>query len=86
MKIVFDEILMIGTNTYTLMGRPLVASAKIEAVIESIFKSEKVIVFKKKRRKQHKKSQGSRAQLTSCRITEILHQIPQEIMNKAVSL
>ena len=68
-KIVFDEILMIGTNTYTLLGRPFVGSAKIEAVVESITKSEKVIVFKKKRRKQYKKSMGARAKLTSCRIT-----------------
>jgi large subunit ribosomal protein L21 len=48
---------------------------KVEATIESISQGEKVIVFKKKRRKQYKKSFGFRAQLTSVRIENILCEI-----------
>lgn len=79
-------MLLIGTETYTLLGRPLIKCASIEGVIESISKSEKVIVFKKKRRKGHKKSMGSRSSLTSCRIQGIEHSLPDSIMSKAVEL
>lgn len=67
---------MIGTSTYTLLGRPMLGG-KVEATIESISQGEKVIVFKKKRRKQYKKSFGFRAQLTSVRIDNIFCEIPQ---------
>jgi ribosomal protein L21 len=48
--------------------------------------SEKIIVFKKKRRKQYKKSFGSRVSLTSCRITNVAHNLTQELIEKAVPL
>lgn len=68
------------------MGRPVVKSVKVEGVIESIALSEKVIVFKKKRRKQYKKSFGSRVPLTTCRITNIVHSLTEDILSKAVPL
>lgn len=48
--------------------------------------SDKIIVFKKKRRKQYKKSFGSRVPLTSCRITGIVHNLTQDILSKAIPL
>jgi large subunit ribosomal protein L21 len=68
------------------LGRPVVKSVKVEGVIESIALSEKVIVFKKKRRKQYKKSFGSRVPLTTCRITNIVHSLTEDILSKAVPL
>lgn len=64
----------------------MVKSVKVEGVIESIALSEKVIVFKKKRRKQYKKSFGSRVPLTTCRITNIVHSLTEDILSKAVPL
>ena len=55
-------------------------------MIESISESEKTIVFKKKRRKQYKKSFGSRVKLTSLRITRIVHELTNETLSRAVSL
>ena len=52
----FDEILMVGTKDYTSLGRPTVANARVFATLEEIAMSEKVIVFKKKRRKGYQKS------------------------------
>ncbi len=64
---------MIGTKTYTLVGRPYIGSAFVEAKIEAISDSRKIIVFKKKRRKNYKRSFGSRTSLTQCRVTRIVH-------------
>ena len=57
-QLVFDEVLMVGTQDFTSIGRPTVANAKVYATLEEISRSEKVIVFKKRRRKTYQKSQG----------------------------
>ena len=57
-QLIFDEVLMIGTPDYTSLGRPTVANARVFATIEEISNAEKVIVFKKKRRKGYQKSAG----------------------------
>ena len=59
-QLVFDEVLMVGSADYTSVGRPTVSSARVYATLEEISRSEKVIVFKKKRRKGYQKSQGHR--------------------------
>lgn len=77
---------LIGTNSYTLLGRPLVGGATVEGIIESISDSEKIIVFKKKRRKGYKRSMGSRTTLTQCRITRIVYELTEDILSKAIAL
>ena len=79
-------MLLVGTETYTALGRPVVKNAKVEGMIESISMSDKIIVFKKKRRKQYKKSFGSRVPLTSVRINSIVHNLTADILSKAVPL
>ena len=71
---------MIGTDTYTTLGRPTVNNASVIGIVESLSMSEKIIVFKKKRRKQYKKSYGARAPLTSIRITSIVHNLTKDIL------
>lgn len=71
----FSKIPLLGTKTYTLIGRPLIENASVEGVIESISDSDKILVFKKKRRKGYKKSFGSRLPLTQVRITKINHEL-----------
>ena len=44
-------MLLIGTKEYTAVGRPLVEKAKVYATIEEISQTEKVLIFKKRRRK-----------------------------------
>ena len=46
----FDDILMVGTTDYTSIGRPSVDRARVFATLEEKGTSDKVIVFKKKRR------------------------------------
>jgi large subunit ribosomal protein L21 len=74
--LVFDRVLMVGGDSYKI-GQPLVANAKVNAVVSSMgsdgegIKDKKVIVFKKKRRKGYQKSQGHRQRYTEIEITSI---------------
>ena len=69
--IIFDEVLLVEDGEKTLIGTPFVEKAKVHAVIIENFKDDKVIIFKKKRRKQYKKMQGHRQRLSRVRIEEI---------------
>lgn len=71
-RVTFEEILLVEDNGKTLVGTPLVDKAQVIAAIVEDFKGEKVIVFKKKRRKQYKKKRGHRQELTRVKIEEIL--------------
>ncbi len=71
-KITFEEVLLVEDNGNTQVGTPLVDKAQVLAVIVESFKGEKVIVFKKKRRKQYKKKRGHRQELTRVKIEEIV--------------
>ena len=48
--------------------------------------SEKVIVFKKRRRKHYKRTAGAKQQLTVIRIDKIEHGLDEKVMSKAVAL
>jgi large subunit ribosomal protein L21 len=68
----FDEVLLVGKDAgEVLTGAPLVAGARVVGVIDRTDKGKKVRVFKKKRRKQYRRTQGHRNLLTRVRITEI---------------
>ena len=69
--IIFEEVLLVEDGKKTLIGTPFVEKAKVCAVIIENFKDDKVIVFKKKRRKQYKKMRGHRQELSRVRIEDI---------------
>ncbi len=71
-KVTFDEVLLVENNGETLIGTPYVDKVQVKAVVLESFKDQKVIVFKKKRRKQYKRKTGHRQQLTRVKIEEIL--------------
>ena len=66
-KVSFNEVLMSGTEGDIKVG----AAATVNAEILGHLKGDKVIVFKKKRRKGYQKSNGHRQYLTRIRINEI---------------
>lgn len=70
-KITFDSVLMLGGEGSIVVGSPKVAGASISATILSHVKDDKVISFKKKRRKGFKKTVGHRRQLTKILIDSI---------------
>lgn len=70
-KIIFDEVLMIAENKDVKLGDPVIKGAKVEAIVEEQFKDKKIVVFKMKRRKRYRRTQGHRQQLTKVKITKI---------------
>ena len=67
-----DKILMIGDGEATTVGTPLLEGAKVTAEVIEQKRGKKIIVFKKKRRKNYRRTQGHRQNLTVLRITDIL--------------
>ncbi|MBP3942753.1 50S ribosomal protein L21 [Sphingobacteriaceae bacterium WQ 2009] len=70
-SIEFDNVLLAENGGSFTIGTPNVAGAKVSAKILSHLKGDKVIVFKKKRRKGYKKKNGHRQQFTKIQITGI---------------
>jgi large subunit ribosomal protein L21 len=63
-KVSFDKVLLLDDNGNITLGAPAIEGASVEAKVLSHLKGDKVIVFKKKRRKGFKKRNGHRQYLT----------------------
>ncbi|MCU0428818.1 MAG: 50S ribosomal protein L21 [Cytophagaceae bacterium] len=70
-KVEFDSVLLIADGAKVDVGAPVVKGAKVTGKILDQVKDDKVVIFKKKRRKGYRKSQGHRQQLTKVLIEEI---------------
>lgn len=71
-ELVFDKVLLVENDGDVKIGTPVVSGASVKATILEHLKGEKVIVFKKKRRKSYQKSNGHRQALTKIRIEDIV--------------
>ena len=71
-KISFDNVLMVNDGSKPSVGTPNISGVQVEAKILKHLKSEKVIVFKKKRRKGYKVRNGHRQAITEIEISDIL--------------
>ena len=72
-ELAFDEVLLVGRDAGEIMtGSPFVAGARVVGHVEGLDKGPKIRVFKKKRRKQYRRTKGHRDLLTRVRITDIL--------------
>jgi large subunit ribosomal protein L21 len=63
-KISFDKVLLLDDNGSITLGAPAIEGASVEAKVLQHLKGDKVIIFKKKRRKGYKKRNGHRQYLT----------------------
>jgi large subunit ribosomal protein L21 len=70
-KVTFDKILMIDNKDKISLGTPLISGAQVGAKILKHLKSDKIIVFKKKRRKGYRVKNGHRQLLTQIQISDI---------------
>lgn len=70
-SVTFDRVLLTDNGSVNI-GAPVISGASIEAKILEHLKGDKVIVFKKKRRKGYRKKNGHRQFLTKIEITSIL--------------
>lgn len=65
------EVVMLVDGTNATVGAPLVKGASVSAEIVRHEKTDKIIVFKKKRRQNYRRKNGHRQDLTVLRITGI---------------
>ena len=70
-KVKFDRVLLVDKGGDVTVGAPAVDGMAVHAVVERHLKGDKVLVFKKKRRKGYQKLNGFRASLTEIKITDI---------------
>lgn len=70
--VTFDQILLLEDGKQVTVGLPTVKGAKASGKIVEHVKGDKMLVFKKKRRKGYKKSQGHRQEYTKVLIEDIL--------------
>lgn len=70
-EIELNEVLLVGDGAEVKIGQPLVEGAKVIATVLNQGRSRKIIVFKKKRRKNYKKKRGHRQFYTELQIKEI---------------
>jgi large subunit ribosomal protein L21 len=71
-ELTFDQVLVVGKDAGELMaGAPFVSGAKVLGVVARSLKGPKVRIFKKKRRKQYRRTKGHRDHITQVRITDI---------------
>ena len=70
-SITFDKVLLLDNNGTVTIGAPYVDGASVTATVLTHLKGDKVIVFKKKRRKGYTKKNGHRQYLTQIQINEI---------------
>ncbi len=68
----FDEVLMIGGEGAPTVGSPIIEGASVSAEVIEQKRGRKIIVFKKKRRKNYRRKNGHRQELTKVKILEVL--------------
>ena len=71
-QVSFDQVLLVSKDGGDVVaGAPFIEGARVTGVIDELDKTKKVRVFKKKRRKQYRRTKGHRSLVTRVRITDI---------------
>jgi large subunit ribosomal protein L21 len=70
--VTLSDVMMLGDGDSVTVGKPLVANAAVEAKVVSQTRGPKIIIFRRKRRKNHRRTQGHRQDLTLLKVTDIL--------------
>ena len=71
-EIVIDQVLAVGSGANLSVGSPLVAGASVKATVVAQGKHDKVHIFKMRRRKHYRKSQGHRQTFTELQISAVV--------------
>ena len=69
--VVFDQVLTVVKDDEVVVGKPMVAGAKVTAKVESQGKDKKILVFKYKAKSNYRKRQGHRQPFTKVVIEKI---------------
>ncbi len=71
-QIQLDKVLLTSDGTKVTVGNPVIAGAAVSATVIGAEKGKKVIVFKKKRKKNYKVKRGHRQDFTRIKIDDII--------------
>ncbi len=69
--VTFNEVLLVSQDGETQVGTPCVDGASISGIVIQQLRAKKILVFKKKRRKKYRRTQGHRQSVTRVRIESI---------------
>lgn len=69
--VALDRVLLLGSRSHTVVGRPYVPGTAVLAAVEEHFRDGKVHVFKKRARKRYRKYQAPRPNLTTLRVLKV---------------
>ena len=70
--VTLDQILVVSDGDNTTIGAPIINGATVKATVLSHGRGDKVMIFKFRRRKHYRKTQGHRQSFTEIQIGEIL--------------
>ena len=70
-EVILDQVLMVGEGESVRLGQPVVTGATVKATVVAQGRGEKVKIFKMRRRKHYRKSQGHRQNYTEIEILGI---------------
>ncbi|MDD2303731.1 MAG: 50S ribosomal protein L21 [Prolixibacteraceae bacterium] len=70
--VVFNKVLLVDNEGAVKVGTPVVEGASVKVTVLEHVKGDKVLVFKKKRRKSYQKMNGHRQYLTKVQIEEVI--------------
>ena len=83
-KVSFENVLLLDNGSKVVVGTPTVNGASVEAKVVKHLKDDKVIVFKKKRRKGYKVKNGHRQALTEIVIEKVSEKTAKKVVKKQV--
>ncbi len=70
-EVQFTEVLMTAHEGAVTLGKPLVGGARVTGLVVQQDRAKKILVYKKKRRKNYRRHQGHRQYFTEVRVTQI---------------
>ncbi len=70
-QVILDDVVMLGDGDKVTIGTPTIAGAAVSATVMRQTRGPKIIIFRRKRRKNHRRTQGHRQDLTLLRINDI---------------
>lgn len=70
-EITLDKVLLVSDGENTTIGAPLVKGASVQAKVVAHGRADKVLIFKMRRRKHYRKTQGHRQSFTEIQIEKI---------------
>ena len=71
-KVELGNVMLVENEGSLQLGNPLIPNAKVEATVLEHDRAKKILIFKKKRKKQYRRTNGHRQDYTAVRIDNII--------------